>query len=105
MKIIRVEACVYCPDHKTRFCFHGRLFKAKEIVDITTIPQWCPLEDAPGDECQDKLDKILAWCEAYPIEVFPEPTKVEWEYTLDQISDSSIRHVVEGIKKLIMEGR
>jgi hypothetical protein len=56
----------------------------------------------------EKLDKIKDWCGAYPLKVFPEPdfkkaAKVLKEngMTIDAISASNMRHVLEGIKKII----
>lgn len=60
------------------------------------------------EEMNDKLHKIRQWCEAYPIDVFPEPdfkkaAKVLKEngMSLDSISASNMRHVVNGIKSIL----
>lgn len=58
------------------------------------------------EEMQAILDRIEGWCEAYPIAVFPEP---DWakvrellgDTLLTQVSASNMRHVVEGIKRII----
>lgn len=57
---------------------------------------------------EDKMDKIMNWINAYPLDVFPEPDMKkacailkEHEMTLDAISASNMRHVLEGIRKLI----
>lgn len=59
---------------------------------------------------KDKLGRILKWVQAYPLQVFPEPdlkaaAKVLKEngLSLDQISASSMRHVLNGIKPIIKE--
>lgn len=60
------------------------------------------------ERLEDKLQKIKNWCEAYPLDIFPEPdfkkaAKVLKEngMTLDAISASNMRHVLNGIKKII----
>lgn len=60
------------------------------------------------EDMQDKLHKISQWAEAYPIKIFPEPdlkkaTKVleENSMTLDSISASNMRHVLQGVKDII----
>ncbi len=57
---------------------------------------------------QAKLDKINSWINAYPLEVFPEPdfkkaAKVLKDngMTLDAISASNMRHVLNGISEII----
>lgn len=63
------------------------------------------------EELQDKMHKIKTWIDAYPLNIFPEPdfekaAKILEEHgmTLDSISASNMRHVLEGIKNII-EGR
>ena len=58
----------------------------------------------------DDLQKIVAWSEAYPLSVFPEPDfKKAAELlqaggmTLDAISASNMRHVVEGVGRIARE--
>jgi hypothetical protein len=56
----------------------------------------------------EALHKIKSWTEAYPVEVFPEP---DFELarkllssggiTLDAISASNMRHVLDGVKNII----
>jgi hypothetical protein len=60
------------------------------------------------DHYEDKLDKIKRWCDAYPIDIFPEPdlkkaAKILKEngMTLDAISASNMRHVLSGVKRII----
>ena len=59
-------------------------------------------------DSDDKLAKIRAWIDAYPLEVFPEPdfkkaARVLKAYgmTLDAISASNMRHVLQGVKQII----
>lgn len=59
---------------------------------------------------EEALQKIVLWSEAYPTDVFPEP---DWKraralleaggITLDSISGSCMRHVVEGVGKIARE--
>jgi hypothetical protein len=60
----------------------------------------------------EKLERILNWCDAYPLGVFPEPNfeKAAWVLahhgmTLDAITASNFRHVLNGIRKIIEEGK
>jgi hypothetical protein len=57
---------------------------------------------------REKLQRIREWCDAYPLKVFPEPDfeKVRWvlhsnDLSLDAISASNMRHVLDGIRKII----
>lgn len=59
---------------------------------------------------QAKLDKIDSWINAYPVEVFPEPDFKKAArilkdngMTLDSISASNMRHVLNGISDIINE--
>lgn len=57
------------------------------------------------------LEKIAQWSEAYPLDVFPEPDlekaqkllKAVGGMTLDAISASNMRHVVEGVGGIAKE--
>ena len=60
------------------------------------------------EKLRDKLHRILTWIDAYPLDIFPEPdfkkaAKVLKEngMTLDAISASNMRHVLNGIKDII----
>jgi len=59
-------------------------------------------------DLEEKLHKIRQWCEAYPLDVFPEPDFKEAArvlkengMTLDSISASNMRHVLTGIKNIL----
>lgn len=66
-----------------------------------------------GDELEalrDKMHEIRTWVNAYPLDIFPEPDfekahKVLRQngMSLDAISASNMRHVLDGIKKIIEE--
>lgn len=58
------------------------------------------------EQLEGKLDRIKAWCQAYPLNVFPEP---DWKEVkeklgsqlLTEVSGSNMRHVVMGIQRII----
>ena len=57
---------------------------------------------------REKLAAIRKWCDAYPLKIFPEPDfEVARQLleaggmTLDAISASNMRHVLDGIRKII----
>lgn len=62
----------------------------------------------------DALEKIQQWAQAYPLKVFPEMTKADWDkaaavlsaagLSLDRISASNMRHVIEQTKTIVAEG-
>lgn len=69
--------------------------KRVEYYDLTTTP---------SSDLVKALEKILQWSEAYPLSVFPEPDfKKAAELlkaggiTLDAVSVSCMRYVVEGV--------
>ena len=67
------------------------------------------------ERCQDEIErlkeneaKIQQWCDAYPLDIFPEPdlkkaneVLTENGMTLDAISASAMRKVLRGIKEII----
>ena len=60
---------------------------------------------------EDKIGKVLRWCNAYPLDIFPEPDLMKSRQvleaagiTLDAVSASNMRHVLNGIKQ-ILEGQ
>jgi hypothetical protein len=75
------------------------------------------MENAMTEEEQDRLEAledalydIKQWCQAYPLDIFPEPDlKKAHEVlkangmTLDSISAHAMRHVLKGIIKIIEE--
>lgn len=63
-------------------------------------------EDA-ADQMREGLAKIDQWSRAYPLKVFPEPDFKKAHQllkaggmTIDAISASAMRHVVEGVGKI-----
>ena len=78
---------------------------------IANRPDWEKLweeQTERAEALQDKLRRIRDWCDAYPLEVFPEPN---WRraamvlqdhgISLDSISASNMRHVLDGVRKII----
>ena len=57
---------------------------------------------------EDALNQVNNWCKAYPIEVFTEP---DWDEVkeklgstlLTQVSGSNMRHITNGITKIIVQ--
>lgn len=62
----------------------------------------------------DALDKLDQWARAYPLKVFPEPLREEWQraaallsekgLSLDRMSASNVRHVISGVRETVAEG-
>lgn len=60
------------------------------------------------DHQHDAMQQIKQWCRAYPLAVFPEPDWVEardklGSSLLSRIGASNMRHVVDGIQRIITE--
>lgn len=81
---------------------------AKYILDnmITENNEWCKSSDV--EKLEDKVDKVLKWVKAYPIEIFPEPDlkkaqKILKEngMTIDAISASNFRFVLNRVKEIL----
>lgn len=60
------------------------------------------------EKLEDALHQITTWSQAYPIGIFPKPDlkkarKVlsQEGMTLDEISADAMRHVIEGVQKII----
>jgi|HubBroStandDraft_3_1064219.scaffolds.fasta_scaffold2841541_1 hypothetical protein len=68
------------------------------------------MSDDETKRYREALERIVQWSEAYPLDVFPEP---DWKragdllraggMTLDAISASNMRHVVEQVAKIARE--
>lgn len=71
---------------------------AKEIADLK----------AQVEGLESALDQIRSWCRAYPLAIFTEP---DWnevreklgDILLTRVSGSNMRHVVDGVQKIIDE--
>lgn len=58
----------------------------------------------------DALHRIEQWCSAYPLDIFPEPDLKRARevleaagMTLDGVSASAARHVLNGIVEIVQE--
>ena len=65
---------------------------------------------AGWDKMSEQLQAIKTWVDAYPLDVFPEPDMQAVArclkangMSLDEVSASNMRHVLNGIK-MIIEG-
>jgi len=57
-----------------------------------------------------KLQEIVSWAEAYPVDIFPEMDTADWQkvrellagggYTLDRVSASNMRHVITQVEAI-----
>ena len=75
MKRLKISKCLQC-DHREKLWFFiwGCELEKKEIDDMTTIPGWCPLEDAeprgqvgniPGCNCGALPEMHSKFCPLY----------------------------------------
>ncbi len=65
---------------------------------------WVDAEER--DRLREAHERIKAWAEAYPVDIFVEPSKADWieiarilknrGYTLDAVSGSNMRHCLKG---------
>ena len=62
------------------------------------------------EQLQTQMSMIMSWCQAYPLDLFPEPDLeaaadclMGYGMSLDSISASSMRHVLEGVQKIIAD--
>jgi hypothetical protein len=67
-------------------------------------------DEERADRYEEALQQIVQWSEAYPLRVFAEPDFRKAAevlkangMTLDAISASCMRHVVEGVGKIARE--
>ncbi len=62
----------------------------------------------------DVLEKLKNWADAYPVEMFPEVLRQEWQQanevlaqaglSMTRMSASNMRHIISGVRKLVDEG-
>jgi hypothetical protein len=68
------------------------------------------MDQERAERLEDALQRLVQWSEAYPLDLFPEPN---WKraqqaleaagITLDAVSASCMRHVVEGVGRIARE--
>jgi hypothetical protein len=82
-------------------------------IELLKMNEW----NRPNDKLTQKIEKlsdtifqISNWCEAYPLENFPEPDFKKANellkvggVSLGAVSASNMRHVLSGIKRIIAE--
>lgn len=66
------------------------------------------------ERMRDVLVRLHQWADAYPMEVFPEVLRQEWQQanevlaqaglSMSRMSASNMRHVINGVRKLVNEG-
>jgi hypothetical protein len=73
------------------------------------MPQFVSPEDRI-EQLEEALYRIKQWADAYPLTVFPEPDMEraahalnQYGITIDAVSASVIRHVIEGVGKIAKE--
>lgn len=81
------------------------LFTRKADERIAELEDRLAAEREKAERSEEALQKIQSWCEAYPLDIFPEPDWDEVESRLGPklltlVSASNMRHVVEGVAKL-----
>ena len=104
-----------CPH--TKFRTNGSCFYCRKPATriVPELKQRIAELEAKCDQQDDVLQKIRSWCEAYPLDIFPEPTKEEWQeihstlkrelgIPLDRIAASNMRHVINGVAALLPGG-
>jgi hypothetical protein len=67
--------------------------------------------EADNERMNDALQQIATWQKAYPCDIFPEPdfkraheALLSAGLSLDAISASNMRHVLNGIKEIVKAG-
>lgn len=80
-------------------------------LPVDKVREFNPLDELDRiDKLETALERIDTWAKAYPLEVFPKPDlKKAAEVlkasgmTLDAISADAMRHVLDGIKEIVIE--
>ncbi len=64
MKIIKVDSCLNCPYRYSQIngyrCLYPKKSPARNLSDLTQIPIWCQLEDAP---LTNRSSRVIIPCE------------------------------------------
>ena len=83
---------------------------AWEATTRTEATPAARVPEARVDGLESALKEIVQWAKAYPLDIFPEPDFGKAAellkaggMTLDAISASNMRHVVEGVGKIAKE--
>lgn len=83
----------------------SRVDKILRTIDVASV---CDTAEAQLSAAREALEQIDKWAKAYPLKVFPEPDFDKAAHvlkdagmTLDAISASNMRHVLEGVQKIV----
>lgn len=83
---------------------------APELNMTTLLKEFKEIEKR-AEKMEAALEAISAWGDAYPLNVFPEPDFKRVRdlleaggISLDAVSASNMRHVIEGVAKIAREG-
>lgn len=83
------------------------LIASNRLIELDQVTAWWYELVAENEAQKDRLDKIIEWCDAYPLDIFPEPDFIkvraaleEKGITLGAVSASNMRHVVDGVKRI-----
>jgi len=79
-----------------------------EFREAETLINLLIVDNDRMQQHEESIDKIKNWIDAYPLNSFPEPDfkkaariLKENDMTLDSISSSNMRHVLNGLKGII----
>lgn len=94
--------------HRQMNTDYDELTEEEKESDRKEADKYLTAMNDEAERLEDIITQISEWCRAYPIEAFPEPDfkkaagvlKAEG-MTLDAISASNMRHVLNGIKRII----
>lgn len=86
--------------------------RLQAVIDTTGMTRLEWLQEAAAEtRAQDISQEILRWCDAYPLEVFPEPNLEQVRellaaggISLDSVSASNMRYLLEGVAKIAKRG-
>lgn len=96
-----------------RVLFVQRWFQEKDAAELNAL---CDLalrglavtEEGASDGYEEALQRIAQWADAYPLDIFPEPDFAKVRellaaggITVDAVSASCMRHVIEGVGKIV----
>jgi hypothetical protein len=75
-----------------------------------TVKAFTDWRDERIEELESVLESIKNWCEAYPLDVFPEPDLEMCKQLLDdslltQLSAHNMRHVLTGIARIASQAK
>lgn len=103
-----IKECDNINVDKTVYCNACQGILSCNYPDKRDIEAYYEQLQAEVERLKEALDKLSNWTKAYPLEVFPEPDFVqvrkalsEYGISLDAVSASNMRHVINGIAKIV----